>query len=115
MNKPVENQIVKNIPLWIGGGGEKVTLRLTAQHATIWNFIGVPEEFKRKSAILDEWCATLGRNPAEIERSVLLMGQGGPEAWDAYVAAGATHLIAALSDPWDMEPVDELLAWRAKL
>ncbi len=106
---------LRKMPLMIGGGGEKVTLRLTAQHATIWNFIGTPEEFKRKSAILDDWCTKLGRNPAEIERSVLLMGPASTEAWDAYVAVGASHLIVALSDPWDMAPVDKLVAWRARL
>ena len=106
---------MRKMPLMIGGGGEKVTLRLTAQHATIWNFIGTPEEFKRKSAILDDWCAKLGRNPAEIERSVLLNGPASADAWNAYVAVGATHLIVAQSDPWDMAPVDTLVAWRAGL
>ncbi len=106
---------VRKLPIMIGGGGEKVTLRLTAQHATIWNFIGTPDEFKRKSAILDEWCAKVGRNPAEIERSVLIGGPSTTDAWNAYVAAGVTHLIVGLSDPWDMALVDNLVAWRAKL
>lgn len=106
---------VRKMPLMIGGGGEKVTLRLTAQHATIWNFIGTPDDYKRKSAILDEWCAKVGRDPKEIERSVLMTGTNGPEQWNAYVAAGVTHLIVGLNDPWNMALVEQLVAWRNAL
>ena len=48
----------------IGGGGEKVTLRLTAKHADIWHGFGKPEELAHKNAVLDGWCAKLGRDPA---------------------------------------------------
>ncbi|MFQ5837244.1 MAG: LLM class F420-dependent oxidoreductase [Thermoplasmata archaeon] len=56
-------------PVTIGGGGEKLTLRSTAKWADRSNFFGEPEEFARKSRILDEHCRTVGRNPDEIERS----------------------------------------------
>lgn len=57
------------LPLWIAGGGEKVTLRIAAQHATHTNFDGSPEGFARKSAILAEHCATHGTDFEAITRS----------------------------------------------
>ncbi|HET9014437.1 MAG TPA: LLM class flavin-dependent oxidoreductase [Thermomicrobiaceae bacterium] len=61
------------MPLCIGGGGEKRTLRIAARYADSWNaaYIG-PEDFRHKSAVLDHWCETEGRDPASIERSVNL-------------------------------------------
>lgn len=56
-------------PLWIAGGGEKKTLRIAAQHAAYTNFDGSPEGFARKSAVLAEHCAALGRDFAQITRS----------------------------------------------
>jgi F420-dependent oxidoreductase-like protein len=56
--------------IWIGGGGEKRTLRVVARHATHSNFGGSPEEFARKSAILDAHCADIGRDPDEITRTI---------------------------------------------
>ena len=58
------------LPILIGGGGEKVTLRLVARYADAWNTFGPPENFAHKSAVLDQWCAEVGRDPAEIERTV---------------------------------------------
>ncbi len=56
--------------VWIGGGGEKRTLRVVAKHATHSNWGGSPEEWARKSAILDEHCAAVGRDPASITRTI---------------------------------------------
>ena len=57
------------LPLLIGGGGEKVTLRITAKHADEWNIYGSVETLKRKMRILDQHCADVGRDPSEIQRS----------------------------------------------
>jgi F420-dependent oxidoreductase-like protein len=59
------------IPIWIGGAGEKRTLRIAAEYADGWNvpFIS-PEQFAHKCAVLDEHCASVGRDPAEVIRSV---------------------------------------------
>lgn len=57
-------------PLWIAGGGEKKTLRIVATYADFANFAGTVETFAAKSRILDEHCAAVGRNPAEIGRTV---------------------------------------------
>ena len=61
------------LPLMIGGGGEKVTLRIAAQYADEWNVWGTPETLKRKMAILDSHCERLGRDPAEIQRSAVAL------------------------------------------
>ena len=57
------------MPILIGGSGEKVMLRLVAEHAQMWNTLGSVHEFARKSAILDDWCGRVGRDPKEIERT----------------------------------------------
>ncbi len=97
------------MPILIGGAGEKVTLRLVAQYADAWNGFGPPESYKAKNAILDEWCAKVGRDPAEIERTVGLMSTDEVDQVDEYLDAGATHLIMGLGDPFDLSPVQRLL------
>jgi F420-dependent oxidoreductase-like protein len=58
------------LPLWIGGAGEKRTLRTAARFADGWNAPYLaPAEWKRKSAVLDDWCAKVGRDPAAIART----------------------------------------------
>ncbi len=57
------------IPLWIAGGGERKTLRIAAEYADYTNFDGTPEGFVRKSQILREHCADLGRDFETIVRS----------------------------------------------
>jgi F420-dependent oxidoreductase-like protein len=55
------------IPILIGGGGEQVTLKITARHADWWHGFGTPEVIAHKLAVLRTHCADLGRDPAEIE------------------------------------------------
>jgi alkanesulfonate monooxygenase SsuD/methylene tetrahydromethanopterin reductase-like flavin-dependent oxidoreductase (luciferase family) len=55
--------------LMIGGGGERVTLRIVAKHADHWNVWGGPAVLARKGAILDEHCAAVGRDPKSLTRS----------------------------------------------
>jgi F420-dependent oxidoreductase-like protein len=58
-------------PFWIGGGGRKRTLRITAQYADAWNASGGSvEEVADLSAVLDQHCADVGRDPSEIKRTV---------------------------------------------
>jgi F420-dependent oxidoreductase-like protein len=61
------------VPIWIGGRGEKRTLRAAARYADGWNapYIG-PEEWVAKSKVLDRWCETEGRDPKAIRRTVNL-------------------------------------------
>jgi alkanesulfonate monooxygenase SsuD/methylene tetrahydromethanopterin reductase-like flavin-dependent oxidoreductase (luciferase family) len=59
--------------IWVGGNGEKRTLRIAARYADGWNTpYTSPEEFARLSAVLDRWCEVEGRDPATIERTVNL-------------------------------------------
>lgn len=55
--------------LWIGGGGEQVTLKLVAKYGNAANFGGGPEDFRKKCDILREHCAQVGRNYDEIIKS----------------------------------------------
>lgn len=64
--KPLQEN---GIPLWIAGGGEKKTLRVAAQYAQYTNFDATPEVWARKSAVLEQHCRDVGRDPGEITRS----------------------------------------------
>jgi F420-dependent oxidoreductase-like protein len=107
------------VPIMVGGGGERKTLRLVAQYADACNVFGSPEAIARKYAILDAHCAAVGRDPKEIERSTLqnvrlaLDGAGAGEAPNQVVNrfgeladAGAQHVIVelhAVHDPDRLE------------
>jgi alkanesulfonate monooxygenase SsuD/methylene tetrahydromethanopterin reductase-like flavin-dependent oxidoreductase (luciferase family) len=100
------------LPILIGGGGEKVTLRIVAQHATIWNGQGEPDVLAHKNRVLDEWCAKVGRDPGEIERSAQLF-RPQLDKVDEYLAAGITHFICDAGGPdYDLAPLRRLLQWR---
>jgi F420-dependent oxidoreductase-like protein len=58
-------------PIMIGAAGEKLNLKVVAKHADIWNTFGPPDLFRAKLQILREHCASVGRNPGEIEVSWL--------------------------------------------
>ena len=102
----------ERIPILIGGGGEKVTLRIVAEHAHIWNGFGDPQEAERKNRILDGWCTKVGRNPKEIERSILFRPNQ-TKNLDEYVENGITHLMIGFTGPdYNLAPLKELVAWR---
>lgn len=73
----------EHIPILVGGGGEKRTLRLVAQYADAANFFGDAAQVRHKITVLHEHCATVGRDPADIT---------------------ITHLAPALvaTDPFDL-------------
>lgn len=60
----------RKIPILVAGGGERKTLRYAAQHADIWHGFGDADTIAHKCEVLDRWCAEVGRDPAEITRSV---------------------------------------------
>ena len=93
------------VPIMIGGGGEKKTLRLVAQYGDACNVFGTPETIHRKYRILAEHCAAIGRDPNEIERSTLQGIDLRRESTDSVIArfgelfdAGAEHVIFSLDD-----------------
>ena len=66
--------VQQRLPIWIGGVGEKRTLRLVAQHADGWNAAYIaPAQYKRLNGVLDGWCDRRQRDPKEIKRGVNLM------------------------------------------
>jgi F420-dependent oxidoreductase-like protein len=67
--KPVQTPL----PLLIGGGGEQVTLKVTAKHADEWNVWGTVETLRHKMAILDKHCADVGRDPKTIKRTAVAL------------------------------------------
>jgi probable F420-dependent oxidoreductase len=101
----------RKIPILVAGVGEKVTLRIVAEHADIWHGIGDLDKIKHRSAVLDEWCDRVGRNPGEIERSTFV--HDALDRLDDYVDAGITHLIVGAGGPeFDLEPLRRLVEWR---
>ena len=64
--KPVQQP---HPPIWIGGGGEQLTLRVVAQHADRSNFGGKPHEFAHKVEVLKGHCAAIGRDHDEITKT----------------------------------------------
>ena len=102
----------RHIPVLIGGGGEKKTLRYTARHADIWHGFGDVETVARKSRILDDWCEVEGRDPAAIERSTGVDGSP-DDSGDALLAAGASFFTIGLTGPsYDLSKVKDWVAWR---
>jgi probable F420-dependent oxidoreductase len=99
---------VGDLPILIGGSGEKVTLRLVAEHADMWNTFGPPESFRAKSAVLDGWCERVGRAPHQIERTVAIRPDEAGDV-EAYLDAGAEHLIVMVGAPFDLDPVRAVL------
>lgn len=97
------------MPLLIGGSGRRVTLRIVAQHADAWNTFGPPATYRELNGVLDEWCAEVGRDPAEIERTVALSVDE-VDSWEDFVDAGATHLIVMLPRPHDVSVVEQLIS-----
>jgi probable F420-dependent oxidoreductase len=105
-------QPTRKIPILIGGGGERKTLRMTARHADVWHGFGNLETFKHKSTVLDQRCAEIGRDPSEIERS-WGVNPARLDVVEALVEAGARQLTVGINGPqYDTGPVADLLAWR---
>lgn len=106
--KPVHG----TIPILIGGGGEKKTLRITAQYADMWHGFGDAETLAHKMQVLNQWCNEIGRDPNEIERSAGTNAEDSDETRDALVKAGVTHLILGMGAPWNFAAVEKLVRWR---
>jgi probable F420-dependent oxidoreductase len=107
------------LPVLIGGGGEKLTLRIVAEYADIWHGFAEQtdershvETVAHKNRVLDNWCEKRGRDPCSIERSIgvdaKLVGLA-----DDIQAAGADEVCLGLDGPeYDFAPIMDWLAWR---
>ena len=128
--RPVQDAI----PIWIGGGGERRTLRIVAESADGWNVPFVsPEDFAKKNAVLDGHCEAIGRDPRAVRRSVnlgiawteeslhaqfgalasrvrpgVLTGSNGEvvDRIGRYVEAGADQINLALRAPFDRDALE---------
>lgn len=97
---------VRRPPVLVGGGGERKTLRLVAQYADACNIFDMgPEKVRAKYDVLERHCADLGRDPAEIEKTVLarvaLTRAGGeelPSGETSLSVAQAVEKLGALAD-----------------
>ena len=96
--KPVQTP---HPPVWIGGGGEQLTLRVVAKHADCSNFGGSPEEFARKCEILKNHCAAVGRDYDAIRKT------WSPEV---FIRATEAEIVEAGTRSLWNEPFD---SWRA--
>ena len=66
--------VQERLPIWVGGIGERRTLRIAARHADGWNAAYIPPaEYRRLNGILDQWCEKEGRDPSTIARTVNLV------------------------------------------
>jgi alkanesulfonate monooxygenase SsuD/methylene tetrahydromethanopterin reductase-like flavin-dependent oxidoreductase (luciferase family) len=98
---------VGQLPLWIGGRGERRTARLAARHADGWNIAYVsPDDFKHKMDVLDEWCGTEGRDPAAIRRAIQLGFFMAPSDDPAVMAAADAEMRRKIPH----QPLDGQLA-----
>lgn len=112
----------RDIPVLVGGGGERKTLRIVAEQADIWHGFGEAETIAHKHEVLDEWCRRIGRDPGEIERSAGVAptpGRVGEQVEDyaanaeALYAVGTRLFTTGVSGPdYDLGPLRELVAWR---
>lgn len=110
----------RDIPILIGGGGERKTLRLVAEHADMWHSFADADSYPHKAAVLAEHCAAVGRDPATIEHSAAVGGETGrspisdvlAEA-DTLTGLGVSLLTVGSSGPdYDLSAAEALCRWR---
>jgi len=102
----------RRIPVLIGGGGERKTLRIVAEHADIWHSFSDVPTLERKLGVLAAHCAEVGRDVSEIEVSTEVRRRT-PEEADALVGLGASLFTIGLSRPDpDLGRVRDWLEWR---
>ncbi len=105
----------REIPILIGGGGERKTLKMVAEFGDIWHSFSDLPTLTHKSEVLDTWCAEFDRSPDLIERSTGVSASPDAVAADL-VAAGATLFTVGIGGPtYDLGLLKEWIAWRDQL
>lgn len=90
-----------HLPILIGGSGPRKTLRTTALRADAWNTSGTVDDVRAKVATLEGHCSDVGRNPAEIERTIsfpIVIRDDTADAEAAYAASLARNLTDNMGD-----------------
>jgi probable F420-dependent oxidoreductase len=104
---------LRQIPVLVGGGGERKTLRITAQHADVWHGFGDVERIRHKCVVLDRWCGEVGRKPAEIARSTEVDRWAPEDVGDRYVDVGVSLFTVRVPGPaYELTHVRRWIAWR---
>lgn len=105
----------RRIPVLIGGGGEKKTLKLVAKHADIWHSFSDAETLTHKLGVLAGHCETVGRDMDEIEVSIEVADKSEQQA-DELRALGASLFTVGISGPdYPLDEVRRWLEWRDKV
>jgi F420-dependent oxidoreductase-like protein len=107
------------VPILVGGGGERTTLRLVARYADACNLFGGPDMLRHKFDILREHCDAVGREYSTIERTNLSTvsisedGSGGSmgpaefvDRLGAWAEAGSQHTIVSVRNVWDIAKLE---------
>lgn len=106
----------RQIPILIGGQGERKTLRLVAKHADIWHGFTTGESYPGKAAVLDGHCAAVGRDPSTVERSAGVQGADRESlvaAAEGLARLGVTLLTIGCNGPdYDLGQAEALVRWR---
>ncbi len=102
----------RKIPVLIGGGGEKKTLRLVARHADIWHSFGDAATLRHKTEVLRRHCADAGRDPAEIEISVGVRGNPEDTGPELRSIGASLFTVGAGGPDYDLSGLREWIAWR---
>ena len=106
----------RRIPILIGGGGEKKTLRLVAEYADIWHAFGDVETYRRKIEILRGHCADVGRDPSEIEISVGKPEGQPDEIGPQYLDLGVRLFTVSTGGPdFDLSEAARWIEWRDRV
>ncbi len=111
--KPVQDRI----PMVIGGSGPKKTLRVVAKHADEWNApAATPKDFSELNKVLEDHCAAVGRNSADIKRSVQIFLFGHDDAQiaaverqiDGLAEVGVDHAVLSFYTPPSREVLERV-------
>lgn len=106
---------VREIPILIGGQGERKTLKLVAQYAQMWHSFTTASTYPEKAAVLDRHCADVGRDPSTIVRSAGVddSGDGLIANAEALTALGVSLLTVGVNGPdYDLSHAETLCRWR---
>jgi probable F420-dependent oxidoreductase len=106
----------RDIPILMGGGGEKKTLRQVAEYGDVWHYFLDAESYRHKAGVLAQHCAAVGRDPDTIEHAAGIQADNldalGEEA-DALADLGVTMLTVGANGPdYDLTEADALCRWR---
>ena len=104
---------VRHIPILIGGEGERVTLRVVAEHADIWHTYSAGDVLRRKSEVLARWCTAVGRDPNAIERATAVYGAFDARAANELADLGVSlFVIEYTHPPYEFSQLAAWLRWR---